>query len=198
MKYLYVIFAATVLAASGASGQAKTWKDDPVHSSVQFGVKHMVISEVTGSFKEFEATVTASKPDFSDGVFYATIKTASISTDNAMRDNHLRSDDFLNAEKFPVITFKSTRVEKNGDDAYKIYGNLTIRDVTKEVVLDAKLNGVIRDPMGTMRAGFTATTSINRFDYGVKWNKMIEAGGLVAGDRVNITLNFEFVAPHQT
>ncbi len=194
MKLVSAIVGVVMLVASLATAQQTVWKADPVHSRVEFGVKHMVIAEVTGQFKEFEATATTSKPDFSDAVFNATLKTASISTDNAMRDNHLKSDDFLNAEKFPAITFKSTKVEKTGNDTYKISGDLTIRDVTKPVVLDATLNGVIKDPMGNTRAGFTATTAINRFDYGVKWNKTIEAGGLIAGDIVKITLNLEFVS----
>ena len=195
MKFAVAVISALVLVSSAAFGQGTTWRMDPAHSKVEFGVKHMVISEVTGIFKEFDATLSSSKPDFTDAVFSANIKTASVSTDNTMRDNHLRSDDFLNAEKYPAITFKSTRVEKTGDDSYKVYGDLTIRDVTKPVILDTKLNGVIKDPMGNQRAGFTATTSINRFDYGVKWNRAIETGGLIAGDKVTITLNMEFVAP---
>jgi len=195
MKFAVAVMSALVLVSSAAFGQGTAWRMDPAHSKVEFGVKHMVISEVTGIFKEFDATLSSSKPDFTDAVFSANIKTASVSTDNTMRDNHLRSDDFLNAEKYPAITFKSTRVEKTGDDSYKVYGDLTIRDVTKPVILDTKLNGVIKDPMGNQRAGFTATTSINRFDYGVKWNRAIETGGLIAGDKVTITLNMEFVAP---
>ncbi|HTX99969.1 MAG TPA: YceI family protein [Bacteroidota bacterium] len=195
MKFAVAVMSALVLVSSAALGQGTAWRMDPAHSKVEFGVKHMVISEVTGIFKEFDATLSSSKPDFTDAVFSANIKTASVSTDNTMRDNHLRSDDFLNAEKYPAITFKSTRVEKTGDDSYKVYGDLTIRDVTKPVILDTKLNGVIKDPMGNQRAGFTATTSINRFDYGVKWNRAIETGGLIAGDKVTITLNMEFVAP---
>jgi len=195
MKFAVAVMSILVLVSSAAFGQGTAWRMDPAHSKVEFGVKHMVISEVTGIFKEFDATLSSSKPDFTDAVFSANIKTASVSTDNTMRDNHLRSDDFLNAEKYPAITFKSTRVEKTGDDSYKVYGDLTIRDVTKPVILDTKLNGVIKDPMGNQRAGFTATTSINRFDYGVKWNRAIETGGLIAGDKVTITLNMEFVAP---
>ncbi len=195
MKFVSVVLAGVMLVAAVASAQPNVWKDDPAHSKVEFGVTHMVISEVTGQFKDFDATVTASRPDFSDAVFAATIKSASISTGNAMRDNHLRSDDFLNAEKYPTITFKSTKVEKTGDDSFTITGDLTIRDVTKPVVLATKLNGVIKDPMGNMRAGFTAKTTIDRFDYGVKWNKALEAGGLIAGKDVTITLNLEFVGP---
>ncbi len=195
MKSVLAVVSSLLIAVSAAVGQPNVWKVDPVHSKVLFGVKHMVIAEVTGEFKEYDATVTSAKPDFTDAVFSATLKSASISTDNTMRDNHLRSDDFLNAEKYPAITFKSTKVEKTGEGQYKVYGDLTIRDVTKPVVLDTKLNGVIKDPMGNQRAGFTATTSINRFDYGVKWNKALEAGGLIAGETVTITLNMEFVGP---
>lgn len=168
-----------------------TWKSDLSHSRVDFSVSHLVIAEVTGRFTQFDVTLQQGKDDFSDAKLEATIKTASINTDNENRDKHLRSDDFLNAEKFPEIKFKSTSFEKTGKDAYKITGDLTIRDVTKTVVLDAKYNGSVTDPWGSVKSAFKATTSVNRFDYGVKWNKMVEAGGLVAGDTVNITLLVE-------
>ncbi len=192
MKHI-VLIAAFVLGITSGFGQARVWKSDLAHSKVGFDVKHMVISTVSGRFTDFEATLTSSKEDLTDAVIDATIKTASINTEVAQRDNHLKSDDFLNAEKFPVIKFKSTKVVKTGADTYAITGDLTIRDVTKSAILETKYNGSIKDPGGKTRSGFHATTSINRFDYNVKWNKAIEAGGLIASDMVNITLDLEFV-----
>lgn len=167
------------------------WNSDLSHSRVDFSVSHLVIAEVTGRFTQFEVTLQQEKEDFSDSKLEATIKTASINTDSEGRDKHLRSDDFLNAEKFPDITFKSTSFVKTGKDTYKVTGDLTIRDVTKTVVLDTKYNGSVTDPRGNVKSAFKATSSVNRFDYGVKWNKAIETGGLVAGDTVTITLLVE-------
>ena len=179
MKPMFSIALAFALLGSIGSAQATVWKQDNAHSQVKFSVTHMVISEVTGGFKEFDVTLEA------------TLKTASINTENEMRDKHLRSDDFLNAEKYPTISFKSTSFEKTGENTYKITGTLTIRDVTKPVVLDAKYLGQANDGNGNQKAGFKATGSISRFDYGVKWNKAIEAGGLIVSDKVELTFLME-------
>jgi polyisoprenoid-binding protein YceI len=173
--------------------QAATWKSDKAHSQVNFSVAHLVISEVTGSFRDFDATIVADNDDLSAASFEATIKAESIDTGVENRDKHLRSDDFLNAAKFPEIKFKSTDVEETGDDAFKIVGDLTIRDVTKRVALDVQYKGSIKDQRGNTRLAFKATTIVDRFDYGVKWDKTIESGGLVAGKDVEITLLLEFV-----
>jgi polyisoprenoid-binding protein YceI len=146
---------------------------------------------VRGSFKDFDVTVTQPGDDFTKASIEATIKTASVFTDNERRDNHLRSDDFFNAEKFPEMSFKSKSIKKTGKDKYAITGDLTIRDITKSVVLDTKYMGQVDDPWGNTKAGFKATTKIDRFEFGTKWNKAIEAGGLVAGKEVTITLNVE-------
>jgi len=191
MKRIFAIALMLASLVSIGSAQASVWKQDRAHSQVKFSVIHMVLSEVTGGFKEFDVTLTQEKDDFSGSSLEATIKTASINTDNDMRDNHLRSDDFLNAEKFPVITFTSTSFEKTGENTYKIAGNLTLRDVTKPVMLDAKYLGQVTDGRGNQKVGFKATTSINRFDYGVRWNKTIEAGGLIASDKVDLTFLME-------
>ncbi|RPI04709.1 MAG: polyisoprenoid-binding protein [Ignavibacteriae bacterium] len=166
------------------------WKTDKVHSSVLFTVRHMVISEVTGSFKDYTVEMKSAKDDFSDAEVQAVIKVGSISTDNTTRDNHLKSDDFFNAEKYPEMKFRSTSFEKTGDKTYKITGDLTIRDVTKNVTFDAVLNGTMKTNRGTLSA-WKATTTINRFDYNLKWNKTIEAGGFIVGQDVTITLNLE-------
>jgi polyisoprenoid-binding protein YceI len=177
-------------AASFAWSQSG-WKLDKNHSSIAFSVKHLVISTVTGNFKDFDITLTTAKDDFTDAAVQTTIKTASINTDNTARDNHLKSDDFFNAEQYPEIKFTSTSFEKTGDGKYKIIGNLTIRDVTKKVVFDAVYNGSIKTPWGNTAMSWTATTVINRFDYNLKWNKALESGGLIAGQDITITVNLE-------
>jgi polyisoprenoid-binding protein YceI len=188
MKHILAV--ALFLVTAGATSQT-TWKVDRVHSRVTFSVTHMIIAEVTGRFTEFDATLIASKEDFTDATINATIKTASVNTDNEYRDKHLRSDEFFNADSFPAITFVSTKVEKTGDDAYKITGDLTIRNITKQVVLDTKYKGQLNAGGGT-KAGFKATTTIDRFAFGTKWNKTIETGGLIVGKNVDITLLLEF------
>jgi polyisoprenoid-binding protein YceI len=167
------------------------WKLDTAHSTITFSIKHMVISSVTGYFKHFYITFNSTKEDFSDASVQGKIKVASINTDNEARDNHLKTDDFFNAEKFPDITFKSEKFEKVGENKYKIFGDLTIRDVTKKVVFDADYNGAIKTPWGNMMSSWTAVLKIDRFDYNLKWNKAIETGGLIVGKDVTITLNIE-------
>ena len=177
--------------------QSKEWKLDRNHSAVSFTIKHMVISEVTGRFDDFDIKLVSSKDDFSDAMLDGTIKVESIDTGNPNRDRHLKTDDFFNAEKFPEIRFKSTSVEKVDEKNYKITGDLTIRDVTKKVTWDAVLNGTLKSARGT-RAAWKATLPINRFDYGLKWDRVTEAGGLVAGDVVTITIVGEFVSASGT
>jgi len=191
MTKILTILSSILLAVSISSAQT-VWVDDPAHSQVSFSVAHLVIAEVTGRFKEFTVTLQqTAKNDFAGSILEATIKTASVDTENEGRDKHLRSDDFFNAEKFPDITFKSTAIEKTGTDTYKVSGDLTIRDITKPVVFEARYTGQVKDPWGNQKIGFKATASVNRFDYGLKWDKAIETGGLVAGDVVNITLLME-------
>ncbi|MBP1691624.1 MAG: YceI family protein [Bacteroidetes bacterium] len=191
MTKILTILSTILLAVSISSAQT-VWVDDPAHSQVSFSVAHLVIAEVTGRFKEFTVTLQqTAKNDFAGSILEASIKTASVDTENEGRDKHLRSDDFFNAEKFPEITFKSTAIEKTGTDTYKVSGDLTIRDITKPVVFEARYTGQVKDPWGNQKIGFKATASVNRFDYGLKWDKAIETGGLVAGDVVNITLLME-------
>jgi polyisoprenoid-binding protein YceI len=189
MKKPFVVFLVLMAVTTLLSAQTE-WKMDNVHSSIIFSVKHMVISEVSGNFKNFSIALKTDKEDFSDAAVEGTIQVASINTENEYRDKHLKSDDFFNAEKFPEIKFKSTKFEKLGDNKYKIYGDLTIRDVTKEVTFDATLNGVLKTDKGYLSA-WKATTTINRFDYNLKWNKTVETGGLIVGKDVTITLNLE-------
>lgn len=185
------ILALVMFATISTQAQTK-WVLDKAHSNVNFAVSHMVFSEVTGLFRDFDATLVAAKDDLTDAKIEATIKTASIDTQNERRDNHLRSDDFLNAEKHPEIKFVSTAIEKAGEGAYKITGNLTIRDVTKPVVLHTEFRGTVTDPWGNVKSGFKATTTIDRFEFGTKWNKVLETGGLVAGREIDVTLLLQF------
>ncbi len=189
MKRLTVVFFAIFAVTAFVTAQSE-WKFDKVHSSVTFSVRHMIISNVSGNFKDFSVVLKSEKEDFSDATVKGTIQVASISTDNDNRDKHLKSDDFFNAEKFPEIKFKSTKFEKLGDNKYKITGDLTMRDVTKEVTFDAVLNGTLKTDKGWLSA-WKATTTINRFDYNLKWSKTVETGGLIVGQDVTITLNLE-------
>lgn len=195
MRRSMMLLVLTLISAGILLAQKSEWNLDKAHSSIGFSVRHMVISEVTGNFKDYDITFSSAKDDFSDATVDATVKVASINTDNDRRDGHLKTDDFFNAEKFPLIKFKSTSFEKVDDHKYKITGDLTIRDVTKKVTFDAVYNGSVKAPWGATVISWKATTSVNRFDYGLKWNKTIETGGLIAGDIVNITLNMELNRP---
>jgi polyisoprenoid-binding protein YceI len=170
-----------------------TWTVDPAHSIVEFSVKHLVVTTVKGRFRDFEGTIQIDGPRPENSAVSASIDVASVDTDTPDRDAHLRSDDFFNAERYPKITFRSTGVERVDGTHYKVHGDLTIRDVTKQVVLDAEFEGEVNDPWGHRRAAFTATTQISRHEFGVKWNQLIEAGGAVVSDDVKITLHVEAV-----
>lgn len=173
------------------AGQETGWTLDKSHSEVGFAIEHMAISEVTGRFKEFDITFTSQQEDFADAAVTAEINAASITTDHERRDNHLRSDDFFNAEQYPKITFMSRSFEKTGEKQYKITGDLMIRGIAKPVSFDATYRGTITTPRGSVM-GWKATTVIDRFDFGLKWNRVMENVGLVAGKNVTITLNLEF------
>ncbi len=185
----------SVLALAGTllGAQPATWKVDQSHSNVLFTVDHMVISEVTGYFKVFDGTVTASKPDWSDAQIDFSVDVASINTDNERRDNHLRSEDFFDATKYPKATFKATSMKKLGDNRYQLTGDLTIRGITKKVTWNVRFKGTTKDPWGNTRAGFIAETTINRFDFGLKWNNLTETGGLIVGKDVRIRVNLELI-----
>lgn len=194
MKRFAAIIAIGLFALFPALGQEKGWTLDKSHSKIEFAIVHMALSEVTGRFKEFDLTFTSSKEDFSDAVVNATINVASISTDQERRDNHLKGDDFFNAVEFPTITLIGKSFDKVDEKKYRITGDLTIRDVTKSVTFDAEYKGTIATQQGSVM-GWKASTVINRFDYNLKWNRMIENVGLVAGENVTISLNLEFRKP---
>jgi polyisoprenoid-binding protein YceI len=169
-----------------------TWKIDPAHTYVEFAVKHLMITTVKGRFSDVEGTITAVGNDPSKSSVNVTIKAASIDTRTGQRDDHLRSEDFLHAERFPELTFRSTRI--SGDaDSFKVTGELTIRGVTREITLDATKEGVGKDPWGGERAGFSATAKLDRRDYGLLWNQLIESGGVVVGNEVKISIEVEAV-----
>lgn len=170
---------------------AAKWTLDKGHSNVKFTVTHMVVSEVDGSFKTFDGTIESTKPDYSDAVVTFTVDVASVDTDNENRDKHLKSDDFFNAEQFPQMKFVSTSFKPLGDNKYELKGNLTIRDITKPVTFDVVYGGSIGTQRGA-KIGFKANTTINRFDYNLKWDKATEAGGLVVAKDVVIKINAQF------
>ncbi|MDZ7694868.1 MAG: YceI family protein [Balneolaceae bacterium] len=176
-----------------ATATKTRWKIDPSHSEVQFKVKHLVISTVTGSFGTYDATVETEGKTFEGADVYFEADINSISTNNEDRDNHLKSDDFFNAEKHPKLTFESTSVEKTGDDKYTITGDLTIRGTTKEVELKAVHGGTVEDPYGQTKAGFEITGTVNRKEFGLEWDAVTEAGNVVVGDKVKLMLNVQFI-----
>lgn len=192
-----VLFLSFLLGISTVFAQTGTWMTDRAHTKILFSATHMVISEVSGRFKDFDITLVQKKEDLTDAELNAVIKVNSIDTDNERRDTHLRSGDFFDAENHPEITFKSTSFEKAGKNTYKIKGDLIIRGVTKSVVFDARLNGQLKDPNGNLRAGFRATTSINRYEFGVKWNRALDTGGWLVGENIDITVNIEIVKQAQ-
>lgn len=190
MKKIF-LSVAIILAHTILFAQAK-WTVDNVHSSVKFSVPHLVISEVEGSFKKFEGSFTSSKPDFTDAAINFNVEVASVNTDNEMRDNHLKGDDFFNAAEYPNMTFKSTSFKKVSGNNYVLSGILTIRNVSKPVKFNVVFGGVAKDGYGNTKSGFKATTKINRFDYNLKWNKVMEAGGATVGKDITIELKLEF------
>jgi len=191
MKKLILATVAFALISASSFAQTQTWKPDKVHSRIGFSVTHLVISQVEGKFNDYDVTLTTDAKGKPEKV-EADIKVASITTDNEARDKHLKSDDFFAAEKYPELTFVSKSIKATGKNTYKITGDLTMRGVTKTVTLDTKFNGEIKDPWGNSKSGWVATTTVNRFDYGLQWNKAIETGGLVVGKNVDISLNLEF------
>jgi polyisoprenoid-binding protein YceI len=169
------------------------WVLDPTHSELQFRIKHLMISTVTGQFNQFSASVETDNDDFTAAKVHFAAEVNSISTNNDQRDAHLRNGDFFDAEKFPTVIFESEKMEKAGEDEYKLYGTLTMRGVSKKIVLNAEFGGITRDPWGNTRTGFSVTGKINRFDFGISFGAVTETGGLLLGDEVKIAANVQFV-----
>jgi polyisoprenoid-binding protein YceI len=192
MHRLSSTLAALALLAAPALAGAATWTIDPAHSTIAFSVRHMMVSNVRGTFSTFSGTVTGDPASPANAVIEATIEATSIDTKESKRDAHLRGPDFLDAAKFPNITFKSTKIEPAGDGKFKVTGDLTLHGVTKPVVLDVEgPSASIKDPYGNTRAGASATTKIDRKDFGITWSKNMDGGGLVVGDEISITIDVE-------
>lgn len=173
------------------SATATSWTLDPAHTSVEFAAKHLMITTVKGRFSDVSGTIKMNEANPATSSVKAVIKAASIDTRTEQRDAHLKSVDFLEVERYPEITFTSTKVEPAGEDRYRITGDLTIHGITKSTVLDVTDEGRTKDPWGGVRAGFSATTRIDRRDFGLTWNQVLESGGVVVGNEIRITIEVE-------
>ncbi len=173
--------------------ETKTWSIDPTHSEIQFKVKHLLISTVTGQFNRFNATVETSEDNFATAKIHFTADVDSISTNNEQRDAHLKNGDFFDAENHPQLIFEGEKMEKTGDDTYKLHGTLTMRGSSKKETFDVDFGGVTKDPWGNQRAGFSISGKINRNDYGVSFGMVSETGGVLLGEEVKIIANVQVV-----
>lgn len=189
-KIILSLLAGTIALTTSAQ---TNWKVDNSHSNVNFAVMHLVVSQVEGSFKTYEGKVTSPSADFNDAQIVFSVDANSVNTDNEMRDKHLKSDDFFNAEKYPTMSFKSVSFKKIDAKNYNLEGDLTIRSVTKRVKFAVTYGGTAADGYGNTKAGFQAKGTINRKDYGLLWSKTTEAGGLVVSDEVAISINLELI-----
>ena len=172
----------------------KNWALDPTHSEVQFKIKHLMITNVTGSFNIFTVTAQTEDEDFTKAKLSFTADVNSISTNNEQRDAHLKSADFFDAEKFPQIKFEATKTENvDNDGSYELYGNLTIRDVIKNIKLSVEFGGIAKDPYGNVKAGFTINGKINRKDFGLTWSAVTEAGNIMVSDDVKIACEIQLI-----
>lgn len=169
------------------------WNIDATHSGINFSIRHMVVSKVRGRFARYTGTVDLDDRDLTRSFVEATIDASSVDTGTPQRDVHLRSPDFFDVERYPQLRFRSTRIEKVEGARYRVVGDLTIRDVTREVSLDVEYGGRAKDPWGNERIGFVATTSLDRKDFGLGWNQLLEAGGVLVGDRVDVELEVQAV-----
>ncbi len=186
------LFLALTLTGFMASAQTN-WNIDNAHSTVRFTIAHMVISEVEGTFSTFAGTIAQTTADFTKANFNLNIDVASVNTDNAKRDGHLKSADFFDVANYPNITFKSTSVLKKADKNYTLKGDLTIHGVTKSISFDLVFTGTIKDPWGGTRAAFKANGALSRADFGLKYNSAMDNGGVVIGDEVKFSIKLETV-----
>jgi polyisoprenoid-binding protein YceI len=173
---------------------ASTWTIDKAHSAIGFRIRHMVIARVNGTFDDWNGDFRFDPDDLSTSTVAINVNTASISTHEANRDTHLRSGDFFDVENYPKMTFKSTSVEQIDGERLRLHGQLTIRNVTRDVTLDAEFGGRLTDPWGMDRVGFTATTTIDRKEFGLTWNSALETGGVLVGDKAEVTIELEATA----
>jgi polyisoprenoid-binding protein YceI len=170
-----------------------TWRIDPAHSNIEFSVRHLMISTVKGRFTGVDGTVTIDDAHPANPDVNVTIDASTVDTRDPQRDGHLRSADFLDVDKFPHLTFRGTRIADRKGDAFALVGDLTIHGVTREIALHVTEEGRVKDPWGGERMGFSATTKINRKDYGLTWNQALETGGVIVGDEVKIAIDLEFL-----
>ena len=174
-----------------------SWKIDASHTLLEFSVKHMMIATVRGRFTKFDGTINFDEQKPERTTVEGWVDIASIDTHDANRDAHLRSNDFFDAENHPKMAFRSTRVVRTGEDSFKVYGDITIRGVTREIAWDVTYEGENKDPWGNMRRGFTASASFNRKDFGLNWNVALETGGVLVGDQVKVHAEVEVVYQEQ-
>jgi len=192
MRRAFVIVLLAAVAAGPAAAAEGVWEIDPAHSSVQFSVRHMMVSNVRGEFRKVTGTVRGDESDPTKGQVEATIDTTSIDTRNEKRDSHLKSADFLDTEKYPTMTFRSKKIEKTGDHRYRVTGDLILHGVTREVTLDVEgPSAPVKDPMGNVRAGAQATAKLDRREFGITWSKTLDGGGVMVGDEVDVTIDVE-------
>jgi len=169
-----------------------TWAIDPTHSEIGFKVKHMMFTNVSGKFNKFESTIVNEEDSFESSKIDFTTEIASIDTNNQDRDNHLKSADFFDAEVYPNLTFKSTEIIKKEDNSYQIKGELTIKDVTKNIALETEYSGLMTDPWGNTKIGLSLTGKINRKDFGLTWNAALETGGVLVGEEIKLVAEIQF------
>jgi polyisoprenoid-binding protein YceI len=184
---LVIVLAATLVS------QAETWNLDNANSSIGFSVKHMVIATVRGQFENFEGKVNFDGKSLEKGSAEITIDVKSIDTNNDRRDNHLRSSDFFEADKFPTISFNSTKITQTGENEFQMTGGLTMKGITKPVTLDCIFNGTVTDPRGNERAGFEATGTIKRHDFNIAWDNKLQDGSFIAGEEIKLDIHAELV-----
>ena len=193
--FIVVIAAITTLMAAGATAQV--WNFDKNHSYIGFTAKHMVITTVPGKFEDYTGQINFDGKDFTTGSAEVTIQAASINTDSEKRDNHLRSSDFFDVAKYPTITFKSTKIERTEGNNFNMTGDLTIKGITKPVTLACTLNGLITDPYGNTRAGFTATGMIKRHDFNIAWDNKLKDGTFIVGEDILLDIQAELIKQAQ-
>ncbi len=195
MKKTILMLSSLFVLGATSFAQTTTWNLDKAHATLGFAVDHMVVSETQGKFAEFDVQLQADKADFTDAKISASVKVASVNTENKMRDEHLAGADFFEAEKFPTIEFKGLQLKKNKNGSYQAIGDVTIKGVTKKITFDVKFGGVIKDPQaygGKTRAGFKLNGKINREDFGLKYNSVLDGGGVAIGKEVRINAALEF------
>jgi polyisoprenoid-binding protein YceI len=191
MRNLILFSAVMLLASLGLAQSTSTWKYDLSHAKLSFSIAHFGISETEGKFSQFDGKVVSGKEDFTDALFEITIDVNSIDTDDARRDEHLKSPDFFDVKKYPSITFKSTKVTPTGKNTFKLTGDFSMHGVTKEISLDVLYKGTVVDPFNNTKAGFKISGIIDRTDFGLEWNGVLAAGGALLGDEVTLAINIE-------